>query len=185
MAEKTDLFVYLAQSMYERQLHFVRALKASGAHCYIQSEAYVSSDLISPKLYEKTLYGVQKEFYREVQKIGLIPMCYFTGNINPLLGYIRNIGVKGLLLEESKKNIRLEPGEIIRGLGNSMAVFGNVDSVNLLLRGTPEEVRREAARQLAAADSDFFISNTGSPIPFGTPADTIRAYVGAVRDYKR
>ena len=182
MIEKEEMFQYLAHGMYTKQLDIVQVIKNLGAQGYLQTEGYIATDLISIDLYERTMHDILKEFYSKVNNIGIIPMCYFTGDCLGLIKKIRELDIKVLLVEESKKNFRLEPAEIIKEIGEDRAVVGNVDSVNVLLRGTEEEVRKYAAKQLLECKSDCFISGTGSPIPFGTPPDNINAFIDEIRN---
>ena len=47
-------------------------------------------------------------FYQEIEKIGLIPITYFLGDVVPLLNDIGQMGVRGLMVEESKKAFELD-----------------------------------------------------------------------------
>lgn len=108
MLEKPDKMEYLIHRSYEALLPRMVALKEMGADGYIGSETYCSADIMSPKLYHELIFEAQKNFYNELCKIGLIPITYFTGDINPLLDVIKELGVKGLMVEESKKSFSLD-----------------------------------------------------------------------------
>ena len=179
MLEKPEMFTYLARGMYQRQLRYVEAVKRNGAHAYIQSEAYFTPDLVSPAVFEKTMLDVLVEFYDAVNELGIIPMCYYTGDASRHTEYIKRMSFKGLILEESKKSMLIEPAKIIRELGGDRAVFGNIDSVGTLLNGAESDIRRSVINQIREADSYSYILNTGSPIPFGTPPENIKAYIEA------
>lgn len=182
MIEEEEMFRYLVHSMYTKQLDIVKVIKNLGVHGYLQTEGYIAPDLISVNLYERTMHDTLKEFYSEVNNAGIIPMCYFTGDCPGLIDKIKELDIKVLLLEESKKNFHIEPAEIIERLGEDRAVVGNIDSVNVLLSGTEEEVRACAAKQLQECRSDCFISGTGSPIALGTPPGNITAFIDEVRN---
>ena len=70
----------------------------------------------------------------------------------------------------------------VRGLLPRMALLGNVAPLGTLVRGTPEQVYREARAcvEKAAAGGGFILSAGGGVSP-GTPADNIDALVRAAR----
>ena len=110
--------------------------------------------------------------------MGLIPIVYFLGDICPRIKYIKELGARGLMVEESKKNFRLDIGHIYTQLEQSMTLFGNVDSVDLLQKSDAQTVRREAKRQRKLCDKGHFILSNGCPVAFDTPEENIRALLG-------
>jgi uroporphyrinogen-III decarboxylase len=168
----------LLERCYESHLEWARAYAHAGAHAFVVSETFISPDLVGPEVYRRFLKGLHRDYFREIERCGLIPICYFLGDVNPLLGDLAEIGIRGLLVEESKKNFRLEVGEIWRRLEGRLALFGNLDSIAVLQDGTPEEVRAGVLRQVNAAPSGFVVAN-GSPITPGTPPENLAAMIQA------
>jgi len=183
MFEKPEMFAYLARGMHQRQLRYVEAVKRCGAHSYAQSEGYFTPDLISPALFEETLLDILIEFYDAVNEMGIIPMCYYLGDASGHMKYIKKMSFKGLILEESKKLMVLDPAKVIQELGEDRAVIGNVDSIGVLLNGTEKEIREAVRKQIREANSNTFVAGIGSPIPFGTPQKNIKAFIDAVLEY--
>ncbi len=171
----------LLERCYESHLEWARAYARAGAHAFVVSETFVSADIVGPQVYRRFLKGLHREYFREIERCGLIPICYFLGDVNPLLGDLAEIGIRGLLVEEGKKSFRLEVGEIWQGLEGRLALFGNLDSIAVLQDGKPEQVRAEVLRQRAAAPSGFVVSN-GSPITPGTPPENLAAMIQASRE---
>lgn len=128
------------------------------------------------------MFPALKHFYERIDQIGLIPITYFLGDVRPLLGDIGRMGVRGLMVEESKKAFELDVIELRRSLDERVALFGNVDSIYHLLRGTPEEVAAETRRQCQAVQFGPFIAACGSPLPLDTPAENIHAMMQAARE---
>jgi uroporphyrinogen-III decarboxylase len=62
-----------------------------------------------------------------------------------------------------------------------VCLVGNVDSVEVMLRGTPGDVRRAVQAQLPAAKNGGFIASTGSPLTVDTPPENVRAFMRAAR----
>ena len=145
------------------------------------SETFFSPDLVGPQVYRRFLKGLHRDYFREIERCGLVPICYFLGDVNPLLEDLTQIGIRGLLVEEGKKSFRLEVGEIWPRLEGRLALFGNLDSIAVLQDGTPDQVRAEVLRQRAAAPSGFVVAN-GSPITPGTKPENLQAMIRASRE---
>lgn len=183
LAEKPDMMEYLIFREYEMMLEKIKVLKECGCHGFIGSETYCTGDLISPAMYRSLIFPAQKFFYNEVSKIGMIPITYITGDIFPLIDDINELGVAALMIEESKKNFKLDVIEIRRTLSEDITLFGNVDSVYTLLYGSHEDVVRETVKQLDAAQYGKFIIANGSPIAFDTPKENLSAMISAAREH--
>jgi hypothetical protein len=181
--EQPENLAYLIYKLYEANLVWMRVLKRAGAHGYIGSETCVSADILSPKTFRALILPALRLFYQEVERMGLIPITYFLGDINPLLEDISSMGVKGLMVEESKKGFDLDVTRIRKALDSQVALFGNVDSVYDLLMGRPEQVEAETRRQCSSAAYGPFILACGSPLCYDTPTENIHAMMRAARSF--
>ena len=179
--DEPELMLYLIEKSYEAFLNTARAVAAVGCHGFIISEAYIASDMVSPKMFGEFAADVFKRFHAEVARMGLVPIIYFMGNINPLLETLKQVGIKGLMVEESKKGFEIDVLKIKRVLGDQVCLVGNVDSVNVLLRGTPMDVEEAVRAQLPAAREGGFIMSTGSPLTIDTPEENVHAFMRAAR----
>ena len=171
--ENPGFMAELAYRLYEIVLPRMKALKTAGADGYIGSETYCSCDLIAPDTYKDIIYPAQKRFYAETKKTGLYPFVYFCGEILPILEYICELGADALLVEENKKNFHLEISEIYNKIDGRMTLFGNLDSVDILQKGTKEDVQKETIRQISACRNGKFIMANGCPVSFTTPAENV------------
>jgi hypothetical protein len=172
---------YLIEKCYEAHLEWVKAYKLAGAHGFTISEDNMAADSISPDIYRKFLKPIHFDFFNEVKKIGLFPLLCFWGDINPLLEDLKEVGIKGLLIDESRKNFSLDVVEMIKILGENVCLFGNLDSVNILLLGKIEDIRRELDRQCLARNYGNFIFQNGSPLTPGTSKENIMEFVNYSR----
>ena len=186
LADDPAGLAYLLEGMYSRQLMYVQAVKEHGAHGYAHSVSYFGADLVSPDTYRDLLFPLERDFYREVRRMGLAPIMNFWGNVTPVAALVRDTGAAGLLIDESRKGYVLDVGEIKQALGERMALFGNVSSESTLLHGSVGDVRREVVSQIeAAGDRGGFLSCCGPPICFGTPEENVEALIRSARDYHR
>ena len=115
----------------------------------------------------------------------LIPVVYYLGEIVPILDDIATLGAKALMIEEEKKNYRLDVEDIHRRLDGRMALFGNLVSVYDLLYGSAEQVRAKTMIQCASAGEGGFIMACGSPLCYDTPAENIAAMMDTARNWSR
>lgn len=168
----------LTWRLYEQRLDWVRLLAKTGVHGYFTSETYCGADLIAPDTWRNVILPAQRMFYQAVGQMGLEPICYFCGDVNPLVEDFGSMGATAIQFEDSKKSFALDVVALRRRLSPDVTLLGNLDSVSVLLDGTPEDVRRETARQLTAAAHGPFIMANGSPIAMHTPA----ANLDAMRD---
>lgn len=182
LKEQPDALAYLLRKCYAATLPRIEALKKAGGDGYIGSETYCSADLISPQTYRDVIFEAQQAFYTAVGKMGVVPITYFLGDVNPLLDSLCDLGAKALMVEESKKVIHLDIGTIYRKLEGRMALFGNLDSVYTLQLGTPEQVARETRKQMQVCDQGGFIMANGCPVSFTTPPENVHAMIRTVRN---
>jgi hypothetical protein len=171
---------YLIRRCYEEQLQWARAFASAGAHGFCISESYLSPDIAGPRLYRDYLKPVHREYFGEIARLGLTPLCNFWGDVNPLIDDLADIGIKGLMVEESKKSFTVEMCELLARAEDRVCLFGNLDSLSLLHDGTPEEIRSEVLRQMSCSRGEFIAAN-GSPITPGTPSENVHALSDAAR----
>lgn len=180
LIEEPELMSYFIYRCYEAILPRMEALLHAGASGYIGSETYCGADLVDPALYRSLVFPAHQFFYTRLSQMGLSPICYFLGDIMPLLPDLRRIGIDALMVEESKKGFMLDVDEIYRVLEQSVTLFGNLDSVELLLHGKPDHIRRETEKQIRGKEKAFVMAN-GSPIAFDTPRENIIAMIDTAR----
>ncbi len=172
---------YLIEQCYIEQLEWVRAYASVGVHGYCISESYISPDIAGPDVYREFLKPVHIEYFAEVSRHGLIPLCHFWGDVKPLLHDLCEIGIDGLMVEESKKTYNLDICELTEMVGGKLCLFGNLDSISLLHDGSPGDVREEVLRQCSCSKGSFVAAN-GSPITPGTPQENVHALKKTVKE---
>lgn len=174
---------YLVRRRYEIRLEWAKAFAKVGVHGLAVSEGYSGADTISPRTYEEFIYPVDCWYFDQVSQLGVIPLVFFCGDIRPLVPLIRESGVRGLLIEDSRKTFALNVIEIAEGLEGKVCLFGNVDTTDLLYHGRPKEIEAAVCAQLRAARVGPFVVANGSPIVPGTPPENVEALIRAARTY--
>jgi len=184
MVEHPEGMKRLLVKCYEAQLEWAKAYAKAGAHGYIISESYLSADIAGPERYPEFMKDIHAAYFGEIARYGLTPMCMFWGDVNPHIAEYADIGINGLLVEESKKGFRIDVRSIWEKIGRRVCVFGNLDTITLLRKGNPERIRAEVERQASGLGAGFVTAN-GSPVAPGTPEINVRAFIEAVRAMKR
>lgn len=186
LAEKPAMVKYLMERFYEANAEFDRALAQTGVHAHISGEAYMAADLVAPATYREVFFEAQRRYYAATTAQGVIPILCFWGDIGPLIGDLNGLAIGGLMMDESKKGFILDVGDIRRQLRPEIVLFGNLDSVGLLLQGSPQDVGEATLAQLeaaTAADHGPFVTRNGSPFCPDTPPENIEAMITAARSY--
>jgi hypothetical protein len=169
---------YLIERCYREQLEWVRAYGKTGIHAYCISEAYISPDVAGPQVYRDYLKSVHRDYFKEVALNGMVPICNFWGDVNPIFDDLKEINIRALMVEESKKTFDIDVCALHRRAEGTFCLFGNLDSITLLHSGNPEEIRREVMKQSEGSDGFFIVAN-GSPITPGTPSENIHTLIQA------
>ena len=73
-----------------------------------------------------------------------------------------------------------------RELGNKVCIMGNVDPINVLLYGKPEDVRRESIRVIETGkQGGGYIFSSGEMVPRNVPEENMRAMIAVGREFGR
>ena len=186
-----------ASAEAERQVHrlltltaeastaFLRAQLRLGAHLLHLGDSLASADMISPAMYRKYAQPYHARIFAavrdECRARGAFTLLHICGDNTPVLDDFAATGAD-LIEIDHKLDLAVAKARI----GGRVCLIGNLDPVQVLLRGQTEDVRRAAQRGLAeAAPGGGFILGTGCFVPPGTPVANLRVMVEAARDYAR
>lgn len=139
-----------------------------------------SGDIMSEKAYRELVLPYTKELAPAIHKHGVAMGYHICGNTNKITEAMLESGCDMLSVDVKVPLLRAkELG------GDKVPIIGNVDPINTMMLGTPEDVREEVLRDIAdCADSaNGFIVSTGCDIPVDAPLENIYAFMDAVREY--
>jgi len=115
-----------------------------GAIWYLDDIGVKDRLMVSPVFLRKALFPRMKIFAEGCKKKG-IPFLYHTdGNITRVFEDIMDMGVNALHPIEP---LAMDIYEIKKRVGGKLCLIGNID-VDLLLRGTPEEIEEDTKKHL-------------------------------------
>ena len=155
-----------------------------GVDAVLMSSAFAGGGFISRGFYEEFVLPYEKQVHDAIRAAGVKCYVHTCGNIGDRLELMQATGIDGLdtmdppplgdtILRDAKPRI-----------GRDVFLKGNVDSVNILLHGTVEQVRGDAREKLdsAMAGGGYILSSACSVAP-RVPAEHIMAMGEVVAEY--
>jgi len=143
--------------------------------------------LASPALARKYAIPALKAWSRMAKEAGLPTMLHSCGKnraLADMLAAETDVGMLNPLEVPPAGDIDL--AEIKRVYGRRLAFMGNLHTTDVMLNGTPQEVRRKAIEAMRdAGRGGGFILSTGDQCGRDTPYENILAIVEAANTYGR
>jgi len=167
--ERPKLLHYILERQLEITKIMMEVWAEVGIHGVYVEEVFTGADLISPRDYDEFVFAYNQPYFKHMSGLGLQPIHYVCGDVIPRLEQIAQLDITAVGVEESKKNFVIEIEEVIRQVGDRVAVLGNIDAVRYGQNASLEDMAAEANRQLAIGqDAQGFFLSTGSPFPLDT-----------------
>lgn len=156
----------------------------AGADAINFSAPWTGQNFVSLEMYEDVIAPAQGYIAQVCRERGVPCYCHTCGEIDDRLELIIDIGFAGLecLDPPPLGNVKLE--DAVRRIGDRAFIKGNIDPVNLLMNGTPEQVYEDAARRLETGmKARGFILSTACSIAPSTPARNLEVLYEVVERY--
>ncbi len=151
---------------------YARALAAAGADMLSGGDS--PAGLIGPRLYRQSALPFEKRLIAELKHSVRLPVSlHVCGDTRTILADLATSGADVLELDH-----QVALSAAAAAVGPNVAIWGNLDTVGLLARGTPAQVRR-ATRQLLDAVGRCghrrFVLSSGCTLAVETPAENLQA----------
>ncbi len=174
--DRPDLVDAACERFMEHCIAEVARLKAMGVGLVWLEDC--ASDMISPELFREFGLNRLRPIVEAVREAGMLSALYYCGKPDDRWDMLLDTGADALALEESKKHFHIDITDVADLVGGRMALFGNVDAIGLMERGSDAELEAEIARQSEAGirNRRRFVMCVGSPITPRTPLSRVRAY---------
>ena len=144
-------------------------------------ECLASADLISPRMHQEFVFPYTKQTIEFYEQRGFRTVLYFSGNLMPFLGCLKELPWTALSFEENRKNYGIDLAEVRRVMGPDRVLFGNLDAM-FVEKATDDELLNEVRRQISAAGKDSnFVVSLGSPFTPGTTLQRVRLVCESTR----
>ena len=150
------------------------AQREVGVGIMFVEECMASADVISPEMYLEFSFPYTRQLLEQLEGEGFRTVLYFSGNLMPLLGHLKELPFTALAFEEDRKGYGIDLTEVRRVLGPDRVLFGNLNAL-FIQEASDDELLAEVARQVDVAGKDGrFLLSPGSPLTPGTSLDRIR-----------
>jgi MtaA/CmuA family methyltransferase len=176
------LVAALLERCAEYTLAYGRALAATGADMLSGGDS--PAGLVGPALYEEHILPSEKSLIAKLHAASGIPVSlHICGKATPILPLMAASGADVLELDHA-----VDLTAACRIVGPDIALWGNLDPVSLLARGTPDAIRAAAAATTAAvreAGHPRFVLSSGCTLAVETPPENLDALCQAVGRFAR
>ncbi len=153
---------------------FGEALQGAGVDGLIIADPVGSSTMVSRTIYEQLVLPHLRRFITSLRIPVILHVC---GDTDPVLDLMAQSGARILSLDQCM-DLAVARGKLAGRCG----VGGNVDPINALLLGTPDDVRRETLKSLRDGGNIGYVLMAGCAVPPRTPIENLKAMVQAARE---
>ena len=152
---------------------FGQALAALGADGLIIADPVGSSTMVSPKIYKELVLPHLQRLVRDLRIPAILHVC---GDTRPVLHLMAETGAKILSLDQC-----MDLAAAREQLAGRCGIAGNVHPIDVLLRGTVEDVKRETLKCLQQGGKRGYILMAGCAVPPNTPLENLKAMIETAR----
>lgn len=145
------------------------------------AEPIIARNLLSPRMFKKYAVPFMTQTVERLTKIyGSKPGMHICGTTHDRWQEIVDFGISAFSVDNVESMTDLK-----NLFGDRIGIIGNVDPVDLLRNGTPEDMKNEVIRCLSeAADNPCgFVLSPGCTTPVGTPKENLVALMNAAATY--
>jgi MtaA/CmuA family methyltransferase len=166
----------LLERCVEVEIAFAERQVEAGADIIGLGDAIASQ--ISSSMYERFALPYEQRIFAAVHKRGALSRLHICGDTSHIVGLMARTGADIIDLDWMVDMRTAAEAYAPAG----PALCGNFDPVQVMLRGTEDEVR-SAVKSCLDAGGPRSISAAGCEIPDGTPYGNLRAQAQALRSY--
>ena len=143
---------------------------------------YKTGTFISPRHYSKLIYPRMKNFVKLCHKNGIKMILHSCGNLNPVLDKVIDTGIDGL--NPIEPSASMDIFQIKKDYGKQLTLVGNVDTTDLLTRGTPDQVEAQVKKLITScAPGGGYIMASGHSINPSIPFNNYDTMIQATKKY--
>lgn len=177
MEDHCDYFTKLMDRVTEETIRYTDILMDHGALALNMLEPLCSTDVISPSTYFAWAWPWHMKIMQHISGKGRVPIIHVCTHTEALWEGLADSGAMAFhgdmlpALESCKQRI-----------GGRMCLIGNVNPVDVMLNGSPDDVREAAEDCIKrAAGGGGFVLAPGCDTGFDVPEDNLHALVEAAR----
>jgi uroporphyrinogen decarboxylase len=174
----------LMEFAIRRSTPYLRAIDAAGVdvHCI---GGNVGGCMIGRRVYDEHLLSYERRYIEIVQENGTPGMYHNCGQIMDLVDSYKALGVKAV--EPFSPPPLGDCDDLAaarRQVDGAYAVLSGIDQVNVLQKGTVDDVKRATEKAIRAGKEGGggFILQPVDFLEYGTPEENVQAYVETALD---
>jgi MtaA/CmuA family methyltransferase len=167
-------------SYAEEQVFKLACAQASaGSHITLIGESIAGPDVCSPELYRRFALPYEQRLVRRLKEKNIALGIHICGNATAIVADMIRSGALYLELDH-----KIEAGKVRELTAGRIALFGTLDPVGLLCRGTEKEIREQVRREIELyAPGGGYVLSPGCTLAYETPFENVRALVDAGRQF--
>lgn len=166
--------VALMERCLEQGAAYAKALHEAGAHMLSGGDA--PAGLVSPQIYRELILPFERRLIARIKANVNKPVSlHICGRALPILADMAESGADVLEIDHK---VNLE--KACPTVKPNVAIWGNLDPVNLLAQGSPLQVRetaRHAVQTVKAAGRKRFVLSSGCTLAMETPEENLDAFI--------
>jgi [methyl-Co(III) methanol-specific corrinoid protein]:coenzyme M methyltransferase len=172
--KKPDKVGKLLDMLADALLVIARQYEDAGADYITVREMGATSDVLSPRVFKNLILPYLKKIFAGLKKDTVVHIC---GKTNDIAVFMVESGAKAISVDQ--KN---DVADTRKKIGADALLFGNYDPYNILVSGTPEQVR-ETMKQ--CMDNGVNAVWPGCDIWPTVPPENFHAMMDEVKKYRR
>jgi len=168
----------------EKKLRFIAESLAGARFDLVETGGgAASSTVISPTMHREFCLPYDRELHDALHQAGHLVSYHTCGGMMPLAETIAENGADATeTLAPAGLGGDVDVGELKRRVGDRMCLIGGMDQINVLTKGTPQQIRAEVHRLFAAGGSGGGYVLSGADHFFDAPVGNLEAYARAARE---
>lgn len=161
----------------DRTKDYAMAMISSGVDVLIVS-ANVPGGFLGPAIYKQYVLPFEQRFVELCQKTGIPVLYHNCGEIMNLVESYKKLGVKMVEPFSPPPLGDADLAEAKKIVDGAYVMIGGVDQVNVLQKGTVEQVREVTKKTIETGKpGGKFILQSADFLEYGTPLENIEAFV--------
>lgn len=146
--------------------------KKAGADYITVREMGATSDVLSPRMFKTLIQPHLRRVFAAIEPPRVLHIC---GDTNMIIELMADCGAEAISVDQKNDVART-----VNTVGDRVLVFGNLDPYNVLVNGTPDEVRANVRRILEAGVDALW---PGCDIWPSVPVENMRALMATAKTW--
>jgi hypothetical protein len=187
LADDAEKFEACLDALTLGTIALARGMAAHDVDAILISSAFAGAGFISPDHYRRFVLPFEKRVVHGIKAYCEIPVYTHTcGRIGDRLELMQETGTNGIDTLDPAPLGDVELADAKKRIGANLFLKGNLDPVNVLLKGTHDQVWDAAVRCIdAAAHNGGYVLSTACSVPPHTPVQNVGVLRGVAELFGR